>query len=201
MATITDDREGRLYIDGEVVGDIIYTHGIAIITSGSIANELDTAYNNVTSSYSWKSNQPILVGNYHCKIKNYEFNYSQNPSAVDVTLSGSYDFTTTAINNVKPAGTIKIKEVLDIKRKSLYHGTATGSLTNTQAPIGELGTGSWDDYYESSSVDPTGSYLAPFVTTIGLYDDDNNMIAIAKLPKPIKKLPDYDVNFIVRFDT
>ena len=58
-----------------------------------------------------------------------------------------------------------------------------------------------DIYYESSSVDPTGSYLAPYITTIGLYDKDNNMVAVAKLPKPIKNLPDYDVNFIVRFDT
>ena len=62
-------------------------------------------------------------------------------------------------------------------------------------------SGSWDDYHTSASVDPTGSYLAPFITTIGLYDDDNNMIAVAKLPKPIKNLPDYDMNFIVRFDT
>ena len=61
--------------------------------------------------------------------------------------------------------------------------------------------GSFDDYEVSGSVDQTGSYLAPYVTTIGLYDDDNNMVVVAKLPKPIKSLPDYPVNFIVRFDT
>ena len=61
--------------------------------------------------------------------------------------------------------------------------------------------GSFDDYDISGSVDQTGSYLAPFITTIGLYDNDNNMVASAKLPKPIKSLPDYPVNFIVRFDT
>jgi hypothetical protein len=27
------------------------------------------------------------------------------------------------------------------------------------------------------------------------------MIAVAKLPQPIKNLPDYDLNFIVRLDT
>ena len=61
--------------------------------------------------------------------------------------------------------------------------------------------GSFDDYEVSGSLDQTGSYLAPFITTIGLYDNDNNMVASAKLPKPIKSLPDYPVNFIVRFDT
>jgi hypothetical protein len=61
--------------------------------------------------------------------------------------------------------------------------------------------GGFDEYDYSSSIDPTGSYLAPFITTIGLYDDNNNMVAVAKLPQPIKSLPDYPVNFIVRFDT
>ena len=57
------------------------------------------------------------------------------------------------------------------------------------------------DYEFSSSIDPTGSYLAPYITTIGLYDDELNMVAVAKLPQPIKSLPEYPVNFIVRFDT
>ena len=53
----------------------------------------------------------------------------------------------------------------------------------------------------SSSLDSTGSYLAPYITTIGLYDDNLNMVAVAKLPQPIKSLPDYPVNFIIRFDS
>jgi hypothetical protein len=57
------------------------------------------------------------------------------------------------------------------------------------------------EYDYSSSLDTTGSYLAPYVTTIGLYDEDLNMVAVAKLPQPIKSMPDYPLNFIVRFDT
>lgn len=61
--------------------------------------------------------------------------------------------------------------------------------------------GGFADYDASSSIDPTGSYLAPYITTIGLYDNDNQMVAVAKLPRPVKSLPDYPVNFIIRFDT
>jgi len=57
------------------------------------------------------------------------------------------------------------------------------------------------DYQYSSSLDPTGSYLTPFVSTIGLYNDQNEMVAVAKLPKSIKCYPDYPMNFIVRLDT
>ena len=60
--------------------------------------------------------------------------------------------------------------------------------------------GSFDDYIVSGSSNMTGSYLAPFITTIGLYDNDLNMVAVAKLPQPIKSLPDYPVNFIIRMD-
>ena len=59
----------------------------------------------------------------------------------------------------------------------------------------------FDVYEYSSSVDPTGSYLAPYITTIGLYDDNMDMVAVAKLATPIKSTPDLPVNFLVRFDT
>lgn len=74
-------------------------------------------------------------------------------------------------------------------------------LNNIQSSLDSSKFGGFGDYEFSSSVDPTGSYLAPFITTIGLYDDELNMVAVAKLPQPIKSLPDYPVNFIVRFDT
>jgi hypothetical protein len=47
----------------------------------------------------------------------------------------------------------------------------------------------------------TGSYLTPFITAIGLYDDNNDLVAVAKLPKPVKSEIDIPLNFIVRFDT
>lgn len=74
-------------------------------------------------------------------------------------------------------------------------------LHNIRSTINPLKFGGFADYLYSGSVDPTGSYLAPYITTIALYDDGLNMVAVAKLPQPIKSLPDYPINFIVRFDT
>ena len=58
----------------------------------------------------------------------------------------------------------------------------------------------FSNYQLSSSYDPTGSYLAPYITTIGLYDD-NRLVAVAKLGRPLKNLIDWPLNIIVRFDT
>jgi hypothetical protein len=55
-------------------------------------------------------------------------------------------------------------------------------------------------YQYSSSYDPTGSFLAPTITSIGLYDGAE-LVAVAKLGRPIKNLIDWPINFIVRFDT
>ena len=172
------DFEG-LDIDEAVYGNIFYADGLIV---------LKNQINDYTLRY--KSTKTIYETEVLISAKAGEFNYSQNPSAVDVTLSGSYDFTTTAITNLKRAQVKKIKEVQDIKRKESFIGSYNTSVS-----------GSWDDYYDNQLSDPTGSYITTYVTTIGLYDNDGDMVAVAKLPTPIKNLPDYDVNFIVRFDT
>ncbi len=74
-------------------------------------------------------------------------------------------------------------------------------LNNFTSSLDTNKKGGFADYEYSSSLDRTGSYIAPFITTIGLYDEQLNMVAVAKLPQPIKSLPDYPVNFIIRFDT
>jgi len=55
------------------------------------------------------------------------------------------------------------------------------------------------DYDRLSKNDQTGSYLTPYVTSIGLYQD-GELAAIAKLGSPIKLLPDYPYNFVVKMD-
>ena len=46
----------------------------------------------------------------------------------------------------------------------------------------------------------TGSNFAPYVTTVGLYDDEYNLIAIGKLSEPVQNDPDVELTFVVRFD-
>ncbi len=74
-------------------------------------------------------------------------------------------------------------------------------LHNIQSQVDSTVFSGFGEYDYSSSLDTTGSYLAPYITTIALYDDELNMVAVAKLPQPIKSMPDYPLNFIVRFDT
>lgn len=46
----------------------------------------------------------------------------------------------------------------------------------------------------------TNTEFTPYITTIGLYNDNHDLVAVAKLATPLKKRKDIDVNIIIRFD-
>jgi hypothetical protein len=46
----------------------------------------------------------------------------------------------------------------------------------------------------------TSSFFNPYITTIGLYNENRDLVAIAKLANPLEKRDDVDMNIIVRFD-
>ena len=46
----------------------------------------------------------------------------------------------------------------------------------------------------------TGSKFRSYVTTIGLYNNKSQLVAVGKLSQPIQKRDDIDMNFIVRWD-
>jgi len=46
----------------------------------------------------------------------------------------------------------------------------------------------------------SGSDFAPYITTIGLYNNAGQLLAIAKTAQPIRKRPDVDINFVVQID-
>ena len=47
----------------------------------------------------------------------------------------------------------------------------------------------------------THSDFSTYVTTIGLYNDENELLAIGKTAKPIKNDRELSLTFVVRFDT
>lgn len=152
---VIDDGEGGLYLQNTspkvYVGDVIYSHGIATITQG-----VYTTY--TVYSTSFNSSQPIYTHNYHCKIRESEYNYTYNPSA----LSGS--------------------------RKTVYDNT--GNVYSTSASI--------SDGVLRDNI--TGSSFQPYITTVGLYNDTNELIAVAKMGQPVPKPANTEMTIVVKID-
>jgi hypothetical protein len=57
--------------------------------------------------------------------------------------------------------------------------------------------------YASGSVKDfaTGSSFYTYATTVGLYNDNNELLAVAKFGKPMLMSPDTDMTFVVKYDT
>ena len=81
-----------------------------------------------------------------------------------------------------------------LKYGNQYIVPISGSASN-----GYTTTGSFDNTTVKDFA--TGSVFQPYVTTIGLYNDDNELLMVAKLGKPIMLSPDTDMTFIVKYDT
>ena len=46
----------------------------------------------------------------------------------------------------------------------------------------------------------SSSHFSPYITTIGLYNNDFDLIATAKMASPVKKPQNMDTTVVVRFD-
>ena len=98
---IETERDGfRIYDDGEgvlrdadkagmKVGDIIYTHGHAIITDETTITELQDDF-----TVAWQSSHTLYTHHYRCKVNENQLNYSQNPSIRSGSNGYVYDFAT-----------------------------------------------------------------------------------------------------------
>jgi len=200
--TLTDTLRSTTYVDdgnsnlinqstNDIEGNIFYDRGLIVM---HFADEAGGQFSQFEVNF--RSTMTIYENEIFLSVLENEFNVSQNPTAV-------YE-----VDGVKRNIVVSRRD----KRLSLNQYTTSSIyqpgvkyIKNKDYPfvssIDSTKVASFDDYLVSSSIDPTGSFLAPYITTIGLYDDELNMVAVAKLPRPIKSLPDYPLNFIVRFDT
>ena len=71
-------------------------------------------------------------------------------------------------------------------------------LDLTLADVTNLGTENTNETYYDFA---TGSYFSPYVTTIGLYNESYQLVAVGKLSQPIPISLYVDTTFVVNFDT
>ena len=171
---LQDDGLGNLLQGSLKVGDVIYEHGIIIITNSGITGSSDGYgyvqygstlygggdYNFINNFYnnplicSFESTFTIYETQYKCTIRENEFNFSNNPSL----LSGSV-----AISN--------------------------GSGSSFPQP----GSGKLND-------NVTGSYFSPYITTVGLYNNNKELLAVAKLAQPLPISLVTDTTILINID-
>ena len=174
--SIYDDGQGNLIYSAsqQIIGNIFYGHGLAIISNYTVGGgssvyggaiygnsiyggggEYNTIENFVTSSNvtcSFSSSLTIYETQYKCTARQYEFNFSQNP-------------------------------------------TITSGSTANSSSIGTFYTPAQELYNFA-----TGSYFRPYVTSIGLYNEQQQLLAIGKLSQPLPLSATTDTTILINID-
>lgn len=161
LFTLNDDGEGNVISGSYKVGDIIYEHGMIILTSDGIPKQdgygfvtyegglydvgdisfINNFVNGTNITCSFSSSFNIYETQYKCTLRENEFNFSQNPTLIS----------------------------------------------------GSSNSGKINDF-------ATGSYFSPYVTTVGLYDNSYNLLAVAKLAQPLPTSAVTDTSILINLD-
>jgi hypothetical protein len=132
---IIDDGEGNLISGSNILGNVVYSHGLLILTTGSFIDNITGSY--VTCSFS--SSYIIYETQYKCNIRENEFNLTLNPTLISGSDGTIYSYA-------------------------------------------------------------TGSDFAPYITTIGLYNNNKELLAIGKMSQPLPSSHTTDMNIIINLD-
>jgi hypothetical protein len=183
---------------GAKCGNAFYEQGLIVFTKDADTFLLSDW--NLT----YKSTETIYEHEYLVVVSKDEFNVSTNPTSFVEVGKVETDWTVSDGMNPKfKPYTIKVQSNPGVRYIKKLGKNEVGQTIDYryQSNVNTSSFGGFEQIEASSSMDITGSFLTPFITTIGLYDDDCQLVAVAKLPQPIKSLPNIDMNFIIRFDT
>jgi hypothetical protein len=106
--------------------------------------------------------------------------------------TGSFDFGGTEYGftgSFRSTTTFYEHEIICKIRKSEFNFTQNWTVRQDRNNSSQF----VDDY-------ATSSYFNPYITTIGLYNEKHDLVAIGKLSSPLEKRDDVDMNVIIRFD-
>lgn len=160
--TLYDDGEGRILSASKKVGNIVYSHGMATVTS----NFIDSGY----GYYLYGDDTGSLYGAGFSE-ENWFFSFFSG-SSVTASFSSSYEIYET-----------QYKVTVD---QDSYNYTLNPTVSS----------GSGGDLYDYA----TGSYFAPYVTSVGLYNDNYELMAVAKLAQPLQISKTTDTTILINID-
>lgn len=192
IVTMWDDGNGNLRynydnivtgnkITDNYCGNIIYEHGNAIITPIS-----ESGYNGLGGrGDNQYQNDAAALG---VKILYNQNGYTPGNPAVPTQI----DYLTVGWSS---SVTLYEHQYKCVVRENEFGYSLNPSLLSGSQVNAPLGV---NNVYKDFA---TGSYFSPYITTVGLYDNDQNLLAIGKLSVPTKVPMNADLEIQVAFDS
>jgi hypothetical protein len=160
-----------------------------------VSGDIDESiFNFYSSSYTnYQANRLTNELKSKCSTLNFDVNGDGPANYQDGTIIWKYFIQDFTINNYQ--------NYLNPRcRRNNYNDMVSFLDQKTGKLIKKFVKQEFFGYNYSSSLDPTGSYLAPYITSVGLYSG-TELVAIAKLAQPIKNTGEIPINIVVKWDT
>ena len=160
---------------GSVVGNVFYKTGMLVFTDTGSYNNVALGTGTDGFEVDYRSTHTIYQHEYTVIAPAGQFNKTRNISAT-YQRSGSV----TVVEGAKP-----------------HYYFPPGDNP------GLTGSGSFESSYQATQFAEnftTHSQFAPYMTTIGLYNDNNELLVVGRTSKPIKNDDTMDMSFVLRFD-
>ena len=189
--SIGDDGEGRLYYNGPnesnipvqfMMGNIIYDHGIVTLFDARLVG---ASTDNLYGSASYGDD---TYGD-DAPTTELFINSFITSSQVTMSFSSSYKLFETQYQ-------------CTINESEFNYSLNPTIITGSEIPVQISGGLSYSPTASYGQVldFATGSYFEPYISTVGLYDDDFQLLAVGKLAKPLQSSTTTDTTILVNID-
>ena len=181
------DRTPNTNMSGSVIGNVFYNDGLIVITDTGSYTTVGTKTGADGFTLQFNATQTIYEREYVCVVGENEFQHTTNKS-LKVGYSSSFDmgiFKPTPFTN-----TIDDKFPYSMIGYATHSYNVTPTIKNQAYDIGTKLIG-----------EATHSEFATYITNIGLYNSERELLAIGTTGRPIKNDKELSLTFVVRFDT
>ncbi len=178
---VTDDGEGNIISSsGLHVGNIFYEHGIIVFTPTG-----------QSGSDAYSKEYPIA------SLKNTALDmlFKAGPIYPDANATMPAAISESSINSSSVSFTSSFS-ITENQYKCVIGEGEFGYSLNPSLLTGSLGYNN-NKYWDFA----TGSYFSPYITTVGLYNDNKELLVVGKLSTPIKSPMQSDLTIQINFDT
>ena len=183
-------KDGMLYETygdntGSLIGFTLYNEGFVVLTA----------------SYDLSTNEDIYTGSlgrpkWVCFGQSISGSITAPNSSFIMEMSGTNKVQTLTMFAAAPKGELNQSNNPTFVKYSTANFAATGSKTYLENDKMEI-----KNVVSSAYADPTGSFAkTTYISKVGIYDANRNLIGIAKVATPVKKTVERDFTFKIKLD-
>ena len=181
---------------GSTIGMVLYNEGIMVLTGTYVLGSGDAVSVDGYTTDSWMGDDVEDSPRWVYFGQSLSGSVTAQSSSFLLNASGTQYIPTLTMFATAPKGKLNHSNNPSYTTYSQYYPANSGPkgyFENRQIPIKNV--------VSSSFADPTGSFeKTTYISKIGIYDDNQNLIGIAKVATPIKKTAERDFTFKLKLD-